>query len=61
MAMETVILVKPRDPIDLGVTLVNMENSACVRIKLPPNLIRDFTGQDLLASFKKLELKQLLS
>ena len=36
-------------------------HSECVRIKHPQHLIRDFTGQDLLASFKKLELKQLLS
>ena len=35
--------------------------SECVRIKNRLNRIRDFTGQDLLASFKKLELKQLLS
>ena len=59
MALETVMSVQPRMINDLGVTRVQL--SERVRIKNRLNRIRDFTGQDLLASFKKLELKQLLS
>ena len=57
LALETVMSVHSRMINDLGVSLITLVASTCVRIKNRPTKFRELTGQDLLASLRCVRIK----